>query len=86
MFRELMSTRYARRLLETKGQDDSVVEDEVNRILWWMRLKRRFQQCFPRLTIIVTKVVKPEKKPSETTKKFAEGQIEKDKAESHDGT
>jgi len=81
MFRELMGNRYAKRLLETKGQDDTILEAEVNRILWWLRLKRYFRQYFPRLVIniLFTTIVKSEKEPSEVTKRFAEKQIEKDK-------
>ena len=78
MFKELTNNRYARRLIETKGNDDSVLEDEITKILRGERFKRRLRQYFPRLVVNVffKNIVKPEKKPSETTEKFAEQSLE----------
>ena len=78
MFRELTGNRYARRLIATKGDDDSVLEDEITKILRVERFKRRLRQYFPRLVVNVffNRIVKPEKKPSKTTEKFAEQSLE----------
>ena len=95
MFRELTDNRYAKRLIETKGDDDSVLEDEITKILRIERFKRRLRQYFPRLVVNVffKKIVKTEKEPSEKTKKYAEQSLEARKptfqsveAERPDGT
>lgn len=63
MFRALTSRAYVRRLIKTRAEDYSVVADEINKTLRVERLKRRFRQYFPRLSInvLVTRIVKPKK-------------------------
>lgn len=76
MFRALTRERYAKRLIETRGEDFSVVEDQINHILRVERWKQWFRNYFPRLSlnVVVKKIIiiKADPKPSQTTKELAE--------------
>ena len=83
MFTRLIRGSFAKRLLDTKGEDFSVVEDQINHVLRVERWKRRFRQYFPRLSVnvFVNRIVKPDPESSEVVEKFAEQSLEARKPE-----
>lgn len=70
--------RYLQRLLETRGDDFTVVEKEIKRVLFVARWKQWLKQYFPRLSlnVLVTRVLKSDKPISHVVEHFAEESVQ----------
>lgn len=74
MFKQLTRERYMKRLIETRGEDFSVVEARINHVLRMERWKQWFRSYFPRLSlnVFINRIVKPESPVSDLAKKIGE--------------